>query len=605
MPLRTRHGEGVSGRLLKARMAKVIILIPFIVLIAIFFRYQVLHTSEYTLHSEENRLRRIELPPPRGLITDRNGKVLAENIPSYSIELYPQPPDSMEIALERLAPLLKLSVSDREQLLQKYKLRRSSPLRVASDIDQKTLAVVEEHRSTFPGIYLRSDMKRSYVYGPALAHVLGYVGEITDSELEDSAYSDHTMGSLIGRSGIEAQYEHLLHGVRGVKFIEVDARGRELGPFHDKTPVMPTRGNDLRLTIDLRLQMAMHAIMDTIEIGAMVAVDPRTGGVLAMVSKPEFDPNRLSSGISSSQWRQLLFHPNKPFLNRVIQGIYPPGSTFKVFTTLVGADLGLIGADAPGLEVICRGGLQYGRRFFKCWQAGGHGKVDYRDAIVRSCDTFFYQLGIKIGLERFCRYGKESGLLEKTGVDLPNEEAGLFPDENWYSRNYGRGNWGPGNVLNLSIGQGEITMSPLQLAMMYSPICNGGRRYRPHLLETDPETLRLPDIMFSREHLEMLIGPLTGVVNDPVHGTARGSRLWGQKLKMAGKTGTSQNPHGDDHGLFVGLFPASAPEIVVSIVVEHGLHGSATARLVKDLMLAYLEFRGQETGNEEFAIIAH
>ncbi len=605
MPLRTMHEESVSGRLLKAQMAKIIFLIPFILLVAIFFRYQVLHTSEYTLHSEENRLRRIELPPPRGLITDRNGKVLAENIPAYSIELYPQPTDSMEISLERLAPLLKLSVSDREQLLQKYKLRRTSPLRVASDIDQKTLAIVEEHRSAFPGIFIRSDMKRSYVYGPALAHVLGYVGEITDSQMKDSVYADYTMGSLIGRSGIEAQYEHLLHGQRGVKFIEVDARGRELGPFRDKTPVMPTRGNDLKLTIDLRLQEAMHAIMDTIKIGAMVALDPHTGGVLAMVSKPGFDPNRLSSGISSGQFRQLLFNPNKPFLNRTIQGIYPPGSTFKVLTALVGADLGLIGPDTHGLEVVCRGGLQYGRRYFKCWQAGGHGKVGYHNAIVRSCDTFFYQLGIKIGLERFCRYGNECGLLEKTGIDLPNEESGLFPDENWYNRNYGRGNWGPGNVLNLSIGQGEISMSPLQLAVMYSSICNGGRRYRPHLLSADPETHRLQDLMFSREHLEMLIPPLTGVVNDPTHGTARGSRLWGQELKMAGKTGTSQNPHGEDHGLFVGMFPASAPEIVVSIVVEHGLHGSSTARLVKDLILAYLEFREPTAAEQEIATIAN
>lgn len=597
MPQRKMHDESVSDRLLKAQIAKVIFLVPFLLLVTNFFRYQVLHTSEYTLHSEENRLRRIELPPPRGLITDRNGNVLAENIPSYSIELYPQPPDSMEIALERLAPLLDLSETGREQLLQKYRLRSQSPLQVASDIDQKTLAVVEEHRSEFPGIYIRSDMKRSYVHGEALAHVLGYVGEITERELDQTTYEHYTMGSLVGRSGIEAQYEHLLHGRRGVKFIEVDARGRELGPFRDRTPVMPTRGQDIQLTIDLRMQLAMHEIMDTVAIGTMVAVDPHSGDVLAMVSKPGFDPNRLSSGISAGEWNQLLFHPNKPFLNRSIQGIYPPGSTFKVFTALVGADLELIDQETRGLEVVCRGGLQYGRRFFKCWEAGGHGKVDYTKAIELSCDTFFYQLGIKIGLERLCQYGKESTLFDKTGIDLPNEEAGLFPDESWYNRNYGRGNWGPGNVLNLAIGQGEVTMSPLQLAVLYSSICNGGQHYRPHLLTGGPETFRLPDTMFSTEHLRMLLPPLTAVVNSD-RGTARGSRLWGHEQKLAGKTGTAQNPHGDDHGLFVGLFPASAPEIVVTIVVEHGLHGSATARLVKDLVLRYMEFRDQESGEQ-------
>ena len=599
MPQKSLHDESVSDRLRKAQMAKVLFVAPFLLLVAIFFRYQVLHTSEYTLHSEENRLRRIELPPPRGLITDRNGMVLAENIPAYSIELYPQPLDTMALALERLAPLLNLSENEREQLLQRFRLRRQSPLRVATDIDQKTLAVVEEHRGEFPGIYIRSDMKRSYVYGDTLAHVLGYVGEITDRELEDPRYEGYTLGSLIGRSGIEAQYEQTLHGVRGVKFIEVDARGRELGPFRDKTPIMPTRGQDLQLTIDLRLQKAMHTIMDTIEIGAMVAVDPHTGGVLAMVSKPGFDPNRLSSGISAGEWNQLVFHPNKPFLNRTIQGIYPPGSTFKVFTSLVGADLGIIGPDVRSLEVVCHGGLQYGRRFFKCWEAGGHGKVGYEKAIEQSCDTFFYQLGIKIGLERFCSYGKESGFFVKTGIDLPNEETGLMPDENWYNRNYGRGNWGPGNVLNLSIGQGEITMSPLQLAMMYSALCDNGRRYRAHLVNVDPEQRRLPDVIFKPEHLSMLIPPLTSVVNSD-RGTARGSRLWGQELKLAGKTGTAQNPHGEDHGLFVGLFPASAPELAIAIVVEHGLHGSATARLVKDLVLRYLEFR-EEDGHREVA----
>lgn len=590
MPYRGLHEESVSDRLLKAQVAKVIFLVPFLLLLTVFFRYQVLHTTEYSLHSEENRLRRIELPPPRGLITDRNGMVLAENIPSYSIELYPQPIDSMRIALERLAVLLNLDPGKQEQLVQKYRLRTQSPLRVATDIDEKTLAVVEEHRSEFPGIFIRSDMKRSYVYGEKLAHILGYVGEINENELEDERYKDYIMGSLIGRSGIEAQYESLLHGERGAKFVEVDARGRELGPFRDKPPILPVKGEDIQLTIDLRLQEAMHRIMEPVEIGVMVAMGPNNGEILAMVSKPDFDPNRLSSGISGAEFRELLFHPNKPFLNRAIQGLYPPGSTFKVFTALVGADLDFIKPEGKGLEITCRGGLQFGRRFFGCWKAGGHGKMDYNQAIVQSCDTYFYQLGIKIGLERFCQYGKESQFFEKTGIDLPNEESGLIPDEIWYNRNYGRDNWGPGNMLNLAIGQGEISMSPLQLADLYAAICNAGKRFRPHLLKGKVENYRLADIDFAPEHIEMLREPLTGVVNSPL-GTARGSRLWGHERKMAGKTGTSQNPHGDDHGLFVGFYPADEPEIVASAVVEHGLHGSTVARYVRDLILAYIEIK--------------
>jgi len=582
---------------LKAQVAKIFFLVSFLLLLAVFFQYQVLHTTEYSLHSEENRLRRIELPSPRGLITDRNGMVLAENIPAYSIELYPQPIDSMRIALERLAVLLKLDPGMQEQLIQKYSLRKQSPLRVATDIDEKTLAVVEEHRSEFPGIFIRSDMKRNYVYGRKLAHILGYVGEINENELEDPRYRNYIMGSLIGRSGIEAQYESLLHGERGAKFVEVDARGRELGPFRDKPPIPPVKGSDIQLTIELELQEAMHRIMEPVEIGAMVAIDPNNGEILAMVSKPDFDPNRLSSGISGAEFRELLFHPNKPFLNRAIQGLYPPGSTFKVFTALVGADLGFINPDGKSLEITCRGGLRFGKRFFGCWQPGGHGKIDYKQAIIQSCDTYFYQLGIKIGLERFCRYGKESRFFEKTGIDLPNEESGLIPDETWYTRNYGRDNWGPGNVLNLAIGQGEISLSPLQLANLYASICSSGKRFRPHLLMSDIEKNHLPDLNFAPEHIAMLREPLTDVVNSPV-GTARGSRLWGHERKMGGKTGTAQNPHGEDHGLFVGFYPADDAEIVVCAVVEHGLHGSTVARYVRDLVLAYIEIKAGREKSE-------
>jgi len=587
------QNESASDRLFKTQLAKLVFVIPFLVLLALFFRYQVLHTTEYSLHSEENRLRRVELPAPRGLIMDRNGMMLAENIPSYSIVLYPQPLDSMRLAIERLSVVLGLDEKQQEQLIRKYRRNKQIPLVVAVDIDEKTLAVVEEHRSEFPGIFIRSDMKRSYVYGEKLAHVLGYVGEVTEKELEQDRYRNYTLGSLVGRSGIEAQYESLLHGERGIKFIEVDARGRELGPFQDRPPILPKKGQDIQLTIDVRLQEAMYDIMKKVEIGAMVALDPNNGEVLAMLSKPGFDPNRLSSGISPQEWNKLQSDPNKPFLNRVIQGIYPPGSTFKVFPLMIGAELGFISPEGKSLEVVCRGGLQYGKRFFKCWKAGGHGKVGYHQALVQSCDTYFYQLGIRIGLERFCQAGKESGFFEKTGIDLPNEESGLIPDEDWYNRTYGRGNWGPGNVLNLSIGQGEISLSPLQLANLYAALCTGGKRFRPHLLLEKSRNYRLRDLNIAPENIEILREPLIGVLYEP-QGTARASKLVGQPGKMAGKTGTAQNPHGEDHGLFVGFYPADAPEIVAAVVVEHGLHGSNVAPLVRDLILAYIECKKED-----------
>ncbi len=590
MSHRNLQAESASDRLSKAQLAQFFFVLPFVLLLSVFFRYQVLHTSEYQLHSEENRLRRIELPPPRGLILDRNGEVLAENIPSYSLEIYPLPVDSMIMLLGRIAPLLNLDQEQQNHLIEEFRKHHTSPLRVSGDIDQKALAVVEEHRNELPNIAIRSDMKRHYVLNDAVAHVLGYVGEITDEEMGKERYKEYTMGSLIGRSGIEAQYEEILHGRRGIKFVEVDARGRELGPLQERPPLLPEPGKDLQLTIDSRLQKAMATIMDTVPIGAMLAMDPNNGEILAMVSRPSFDPNHLSAGISSREWRDLLFHPNKPFYNRTIQGVYPPGSTFKVYTAMVGAELGYIHPDGSGLEVVCRGGLQYGRRFFKCWEPGGHGRVNYHSAIVRSCDTFFYQLGIKIGLDKLCEFGQKSGIFEKTGIDLPNEEHGLIPDESWYNRTHGRGNWGPGNVLNLSIGQGEISMTPIELVMLYSAIANNGKRYRPHLVRDDISKNRLPDMIFKPEHMHMLIDPLSGVINED-QGTARGSRLWGHELHLGGKTGTAQNPHGEDHGLFVGIYPVEAPEIVVAIVIEFGGHGSATARLARDLVLEYIRLK--------------
>ncbi|MEA2064100.1 MAG: penicillin-binding transpeptidase domain-containing protein, partial [Gemmatimonadota bacterium] len=431
--------------------------------------------------------------------------------------------------------------------------------------------------------------------------VLGYVGEITDKELEQQRYEDYLTGSQIGRSGIEAWYEDTLRGERGVKFIEVDARGRELGPYRDRSTIVPVRGRDIRLTIDIRLQQAMYEIMKPVEMGAMVALDPNSGQVLAMISKPLFDPNRLSAGISGDDWRKLQYHSNKPFLNRAIQGIYPPGSTFKLLTAMVGFEEGYLSADGPSLETNCRGGLQYGTRFFKCWQHSGHGKLGYHQAIVQSCDTFFYQLGIKIGLEKFSQYSNQSGFFARTGIDLPNEEVGLFPDAGWYDRNYGKGNWGRGNVLNLAIGQGEIVLSPLQLTSMYAYICTAGKRYRPHLLLDDSVKYNLPPLQFSVANLELLRAPLTGVINE-AKGTARGSRLWGHERKLAGKTGTSQNPHGEDHGLFAGFFPADKPEIVAVIVVEHGEHGSTWARLVRDLMLVWIEITGPEKQDRQITL---
>jgi penicillin-binding protein 2 len=583
---RSDWGRIRDVRDVRSRLAKVLIvaIVSFLALIAL--HLQVFQTSKYRLHSDRNRLRKIEIPPPRGLITDRQGEILAENIPSSALYLVPYYVESADQTLARLDDLLALN--DRQMKEIKYRIDQGgfTPVLVADNVGIADRSFLEEHRDLIPGLLIRSEPLRYYRHGRELSHVIGYVGESSSLGEEEESGRKASNTGFVGKAGIELYYDKLLRGRPGAYFVEVDARGREVRAFQGREPVRPQRGADIRLTIDLDLQLEAYRLFPEGRKGALLCMDPRNGEILAMVSRPDYDPNAMVTGVSFMEWKVMVNDPGSPFFNRVTQAGYPPGSAFKPVVALMGLQKGII--DLHFKEPIpCRGGIQFGTRWFRCWKEGGHGRLDLYQAIVQSCDSYFYQLGNRIGLEELLANSRRYGFNELTGVDLPDESKGFIPDREWYDRQYGKRGWGRGVALNLSIGQGELLVTPLQLAVFYSMIANGGSFVRPHLLKSGgevagPSALRLP---FSV--VQPLQVALAGVVSEE-KGTGRyAGEIAG--VKMAGKTGTAQNPHGEDHSIFVGYGPVDNPRILMVAVIEEAGHGSSVAApLVGRLLKKYL-----------------
>ena len=445
-------------------------------------------------------------------------------------------------------------------------------------MDKKSVAFVSEHRYQLPGVQVESEPLRRYPLGLMASHLLGYVGEISDKELVDPHYSDYLSGDLMGRMGIEKRYEKLLRGQDGKRFVEVNAMGRKGDFLGEKHPILPQRGTDLTLTIDLDVQRAAEEAFEPGARGAVVAIDPRTGEVLALASKPNYDPNEFSMGITQERWNQLSSGGNYPLFNRAIQAVYPPGSTLKPLTALAGLEAGVVQAGTY-FPSSCTGEFRFGTRLFGCWKHEGHGTLAMHDAIVRSCDVYFYQLGIRIGLERLSEFMLKLGLSDKTGIDLPQERRGLFPDAAWYDRRYGSGRWSRGIVLNIAIGQGEVGLTPVKLAQLAAFLANGGTLWRPHLVRTEGSDPRSSDslrqvVAVSERNLATIRSAMASVVSDP-QGTGGQSRV--DSVTVAGKTGTAQNPHGEDHALFICFAPVDAPRIAVAVLVENAGHGSTAA----------------------------
>ena len=543
-------------------------------------RLQVAEHERYAELSKENRVRLEVLRAPRGAIYDRNGELLADSAPSFTILFSPFPAESAQRAavtrtsvwLSRVSKLTGVDSNDVRRLVsQANHSGHSSPL--LRDAPFAVLAGVEESRAELPGIEVQVEPLRRYPNGALAAHLLGYAGEINDTELDSLTDQGYQSGDLLGRSGVEKSYEEILRGHDGAEYVVVNAMGKRVSALAGEPPRPPVPGHDLVLTLDLKVQRALETAMRNVARGAAVVVDPRDGGILALVSRPAFDPNEFSHGLSYERWNELNSAAANPLLDRAIQGMYPPGSTFKIVSMMAGMRAGVVN---PGTRLQpCTGHYQFGSRAFGCWKHEGHGSLTLVEALAKSCDVYFYQLGLALGLPRLEEAAREFGLGERTGVDLPQERRGLVPGESWYDRRFGAGRWSKGLVLNIAIGQGELLVTPIQLALLCAESANGGHAVRPHIVRAvrgvqdfhQPKPLQAGFAAPPRAW-EALHQAMEDVVDD---GTATLARIPG--ISIAGKTGTAQNPHGKDHALFVCYAPANQPTLAMSFVVENSGHG--------------------------------
>ena len=539
-----------------------------------FFRVQMLQSNDYMLQSESNRLRPLPVASPRGTIFDRNGRVIADNVPGYVIYVLRESQESTRQTLERLKPHLGLSDERIEILMGQY--QRWEPLVVEIDADFEAVSVLEERREDFPGIVIEMRPKRRYVAGSAVSHVLGYVNEITAEELLEPRFSEYEQGLLIGKVGVERQYEERLQGRRGVRYLEVDALGRIVGSLAgiEEDPGEP--GEDIRLTLDLDLMEWIHSIFPDSLNGAVVALDPADGGVLALYSAPTFDPNAFVGGLSPEEWDVLESDPEKPLFNRTVMGLYPPGSTWKLAAAAIALERGVVGPREEMPEP-CTGGIVRGGLYRGCWLAEGHGYLDLAGAIANSCNVYFYQLGERVGLDPLLEDGMRIGFAEQCGIDLPEESSGIFPEgRDYWQRRFG---YEPleGEVLSLAIGQGPNSQTPLKMAQFYLALARDGSAPTPHLIE-DPDPTEGWRLDVSTESIEVLREGLRGVTSPG--GTAYfGTAL--EHWEVLGKTGSSQNAQDSvrAHAWFAGMAGqwGGEPEIVVVSLVEFGESGSSIA----------------------------
>ncbi len=577
----SEHNKGIRSKILTYT---IIFLIS-----VIFFRLiqlQIIKSSYYKKISEENRIHPVALIAPRGVIYDREGRALVSNRPSYTISVFPYQirGEKQSQVLTQLSSILDLSESNLEKKLEVGWPKRYQPIKLKRDVNFATLCVIEEQNEDLAGVFFETELKRQYPEKDWTGPILGYVGK-KPAQIKDSIKTEEP--ELYGIKGVEKEYDKDLCGENGVKYFEVSAVGKILGELDEKKPVLPTRGSDLVLTIDLDLQDAAADALKAYPRGCVIAMDPKTGEILAMVSKPGFDSNLFSGVLTQEKWNELTSDPKKPLLNRCTQGLYPPGSTLKLLTAAAALEENII---EPNTYLSpCQGVFYFGDRAFHCWRHEGHGKINLKKAIVFSCDIYFYQLGLKLGLEKWSDYAKKCGLDRTVRVDLPYEQKGFIPTLDFYKGKYGKGNWVKNLVINLGIGQGEILLTPIALAAFYCGLVNNGAVYHPHLLkesiEKDKRITNKPSLLwrlpFSKKTLGFLKDALVGVVNDP-KGT--GIEAGMGEVVAGGKTGTAENPYGKPHASFVGFAPADDPEILVYVLVENAGHGGEVAAPVAKII---------------------
>ncbi len=558
---------------------------------------QLIEGERHLAVSEANRLRADYIQAPRGLLLDREGRALVQNRPSRNLVLDPAVVRSHEKELvERLALLRDVDGSNLfdtnavRRLLRQARITPSQHPILLEDATPEEIALFAEQQYRLPGVIQEVAMRREYPHGTLAGHMLGYIGEIPEKRLDSLAAKGYRMGDLIGQMGLEEQYENVLRGRDGVRYIEVDAKGRVVGIPDDMPRTEPVPGRHIRTTIDLDLQKVLEdAFADSLN-GAAVALDPRNGEILAMASSPRIDPNifSLPARRRAKEWAKLALDSRRPLNNRAIQGTYEPGSTFKIVSSLAGLVSGKVGYNSH-FPVACKGGFRFGVRYQRCWQESPpyHGALSMNGALTQSCDVYYYQLGLLVDMEIINRTAMELGLGQKTGIDLPNEKAGYLVDSASHEQRHKRlgWKWARGLILNLAIGQGQL-VTPLQLASMIGGVANGHHVMTPHLMQAvlDPETNKVlvapePKVLhklpYTEEQIAQIHAALDSVVNGN-HGTGRSARL--KELRVGAKTGSAENPHGEKtHALFVAAAPLDAPEIAIGVIVENAGHGGSVA----------------------------
>lgn len=552
-----------------------------------FFRSQVVQHASYSLQSETNRLRVLPLPAPRGVIYDRNGQIIADNVTGYAVSVLELREDSLAAMLQRLGGIITLSQSAMDQSLRRFRRAPGRPVVILPDAPFDVVSVLEEHRPQFPGLIIQSAPRRFYPDGAIVASFAGYAGEISEAEMGRTHDVDYKAGQQIGKQGLEKEYESQLRGKEGSQFVEVDARGRivkNTGNAGTEQPAVPAP--PLYTNIDMRLQrIVAKEFADTLQGGA-VAMDPKTGEVLALYSAPSWDANRFVGGIPQQYWDSLRNDPRRPLYNKALQGEYPPGSTFKIATSIMSIENHVVSMN-DRMPIPCTGGLQFGSRYFHC--DGKHGSLTLAEAIAKSCDVYFYQLGLKLGLTKLLAGGIDLGFRERAGIDLPEERRPLWPESNeYFNKRYGKSGWTQSVILNLAIGQGENAQTILNMARFYTALATDGTEVRPMLLKHAPERKQL--FKLDPEQFAQMRAALADVVEN---GTAAGAKING--LALAGKTGTAQSgKYGKDgkelnYAWFVGFAPADDPKIVLAMMLEFvPFQGAQTARVASRILDAYL-----------------
>jgi penicillin-binding protein 2 len=611
-------GIGPSGRAEKLPAAKLhaaqyLIALILAVLITGLWRLQVLNAESFRSLAEANRIRKVPMLAPRGRLFDREGRLLVDNYPSVSCYLLREQVKDLDVDLPLISQGLHIPVEQIQATIRRFQIApKYQPIPLKLDITPDEQAFIAAHRDELPELETLDEQRRLYPRDGFAAHLIGYVGEVSEQMLDDPRYAFYSPGDVVGRSGVEQTYDALLRGVDGSRDVIVNSHGKELGHLGQELAIP---GKDLRLTIDLDIQMAAEKALEG-KIGAIVAMDPHTGEILAMASRPTFDPNQFAVRLTKSYWNEILNNPDHPLLNKTIQAQLAPGSTFKIIMSVAGLQENV----AQTMHVECNGGASFYGHFYACDKH--HGMVDIHNAIPYSCDTFYYTLANRLGIDTIAKYADSLGFSQKTGIDLPDEVSGTMPSTAWKLKTQHE-KWFAGETISVGIGQGAVTATPIQLARALSGIASGGVLRRPHVVFADEVPAELLEavhetfpgsgdktISLTTDNWQLITDAMSNVTSSPI-GTAYAAHLEG--VDFAGKTGTAQvighdalsrtnkGHNTEPNAWFVGMAPRRNPDIVVAVLWEHGNWGNNSARLAAQIIDAYVNKQRKRDNNIRIA----